>query len=145
MLFLTFFIAIDFIWLGMVLAISFLEAPVKFSTPSLTRPVALDVGRIVFTAFHWAQGGLFIASFILLIAMRTLSLKLVIPYSFLIGLLIAQSFWLLPALSYRAVAILQGLTLPDSPVHIIYVVLEGLKVILLIWLGIMALLKLQAL
>lgn len=36
-------IAVTFVWLGMVLAISFLEAPLKFRAPGLTVPVGLAV------------------------------------------------------------------------------------------------------
>ena len=39
---------VAFVWFGMTAGISLLEAPVKFTAPSLTREVALDVGRVVF-------------------------------------------------------------------------------------------------
>jgi hypothetical protein len=42
------------LWSGMTLGIS-LESWVKFKTPSLMKPVGLDVGRTVFSAFHKAQ------------------------------------------------------------------------------------------
>lgn len=38
-------VVVCLVWAGMVIGISFLEAPVKFMAPSLTRPVGLDVGR----------------------------------------------------------------------------------------------------
>ena len=132
---LTLFVALNFVWLGMVLAISFLEAPVKFTTPSLTRPVALDVGRVVFTAFHWVQGGLFVIGLALLVGLKASSIKIIVPYVALTGVLILQSFWLLPVLSARAAAVLQNLELSPSPVHIIYVLLEVGKIVILLWLG----------
>ena len=139
------FVAVNFTWLGMVLAISFLEAPVKFTTPSLTRPVALDVGRVVFTAFHWVQGGLFVVTLALLIGLKISSVKILVPYVALTGVLTVQSFWLLPVLSTRATAVLQNLELPPSPVHLIYILLELGKIAILLWLGIFALSRLQAL
>ena len=42
---------IAYVWLGLVLGVSFLATPVKFRAKSLTRPVALDVGRTTFHAF----------------------------------------------------------------------------------------------
>ena len=42
--------AATLIWLGMVLAISFLEAPLKFRAKGLELPVGLAIGRIVFRA-----------------------------------------------------------------------------------------------
>jgi hypothetical protein len=45
--------AVTFVWLGMVLAISFLEAPLKFRAPGVTIPVGLGIGRLVFRS-RWA-------------------------------------------------------------------------------------------
>ena len=44
--------ALFFVWAGMVLGISFLETPVKFTAPSVTLPIGLDVGRHVFGMFN---------------------------------------------------------------------------------------------
>jgi len=38
------------VWMGIVIGVSFLATPVKFTADSLTRPVALDVGRATFHA-----------------------------------------------------------------------------------------------
>jgi hypothetical protein len=40
------------LWLGMVVAISFLEAPIKFRAPAVTLPVGLGIGRLVFKALN---------------------------------------------------------------------------------------------
>ncbi|MCX6480237.1 MAG: hypothetical protein NTY24_07515 [Mycobacterium sp.] len=45
-------VAAVFIWLGMVLAISFLEAPLKFRAPGVTMQVGLGIGRLVFRALN---------------------------------------------------------------------------------------------
>jgi hypothetical protein len=37
-------VAVVFVWLGMVLAISFLEAPRKFRAPNVTLQIGLGVG-----------------------------------------------------------------------------------------------------
>jgi hypothetical protein len=42
--------AVVFVWLGMVLAISFLEAPLKFRAPNVTLQIGLGIGRLVFRA-----------------------------------------------------------------------------------------------
>lgn len=47
--------AAGFTWLGMVLAISFLEAPLKFRAPGLTVAVGLGIGRIVFRALNTVE------------------------------------------------------------------------------------------
>lgn len=48
-------VAATFVWLGMVLAISFLEAPLKFRAPGVTLPVGLGIGRLVFRALNAAD------------------------------------------------------------------------------------------
>ena len=124
--------SVCFIWLGMVLAISFLEAPVKFLAPSLTRAVALDVGRTVFTAFHMVQGGLAVIVLLLgLSVIKSMNIWHIVLLVILGSLLLLQSFWLLPVLNQRALDIGTGLVLEPSYHHLIYVVLEALKAILL--------------
>jgi hypothetical protein len=44
--------ATTFLWLGMVLAISFLEAPLKFRAPGVTVRIGLGIGRLVFRALN---------------------------------------------------------------------------------------------
>jgi hypothetical protein len=47
--------AATFVWLGMVLAISFLEAPLKFRAPGVTVVIGLGIGRLVFRALNGAE------------------------------------------------------------------------------------------
>lgn len=47
--------AVVFVWLGTVLAISFLEAPLKFRAPGVTIPLGLGIGRPVFRALNIAE------------------------------------------------------------------------------------------
>lgn len=42
-------------WLGMVVAISFLEAPIKFRAPGVTIPIGLGIDRRVFRALNIAE------------------------------------------------------------------------------------------
>ena len=44
--------AVAGVWLGMVLAISFLEAPLKFRAPGITLALGLGIGRLVFAALN---------------------------------------------------------------------------------------------
>ena len=47
--------AVTFVWLGMVTAISFVEAPLKFRAPGVTLPIGLGIGRLVFRALNIAE------------------------------------------------------------------------------------------
>lgn len=46
---------VPMLWLGMVLAISFLEAPLKFRAPGITIPLGLGIGRLVFRALNTVE------------------------------------------------------------------------------------------
>ena len=54
-------IAVVFVWLGMVLAISCLEAPLKFRAPDVTLQIGLGIGRLVFRALNTVEVGFAIA------------------------------------------------------------------------------------
>ena len=47
--------AVTFVWLGMVLAISFLEAPLKFRAPEVSLRIGLGIGRLVFGALNTVE------------------------------------------------------------------------------------------
>lgn len=40
------------VWIGMILAISFLEAPLKFRAPGITVELGVGIGRLVFRALN---------------------------------------------------------------------------------------------
>jgi hypothetical protein len=49
--------AVVFVWPGMVLAISFLEAPLKLRAPGVTLAIGLGIGRLVFRALNLVERG----------------------------------------------------------------------------------------
>jgi len=88
---------IALIWLGMVLGISFLEAPVKFMAPSVTLEIGLDIGRYVFRAFNKVECVFALVIAILLIIIRRKNLSMV-PIGLACLSLALQTAWLLPFL-----------------------------------------------
>ncbi|MGD1848007.1 MAG: hypothetical protein ACFB10_21650 [Salibacteraceae bacterium] len=128
-------IALTFIWVGMVLAISFLEAPLKFQAPNITTELGLGIGRIVFTALNTVE--LVIAAVIAIGLFRnTRPLTEHWPYAIPLSILFVQSVWLLPALTRRLDLILAGETLPSSYHHVLFIVLEVSKVVGLLVAGV---------
>jgi len=126
---------LGFVWAGLVLGISFLEAPVKFTAPSLTRAVGLDVGRHVFAALNKVEigfgvlgGGLwFFAGFRPDVRWGLAAVVLILA---------VQTVWLLPALRAQAETIIQGGEEPNkSYTHVAYVFLEVAKVAALLYVG----------
>jgi hypothetical protein len=118
-------------WLGILIGISFIATPVKFQAASLTRPVALDIGRATFRFFsriEWLLAALlFGAETVAKGAAWRWPLAVVVA-----AIVLAQAVWLLPALDQRAAGIISGTALAPSPAHRVYGALEGLKLLALL-------------
>jgi hypothetical protein len=132
-------IVVSLLWAGMVLGISFLEAPVKFTAPSLTLAVGLDVGRHVFGAFQNCQVALWLWAVGAAIYSRPG--HRIWTLVTLVGVcLLLQVFWLYPAMDARVTRIMVGSTPSPAPYHLLYISLEVLKALLLLGVGITMLL-----
>lgn len=125
---------VAFVWLGVTAGISLLETPVKFTAPTITRPVALDVGRVVFAALNKVELALLVL-LLVLVRVSGRSRELIAPCAALALILIAQSLWLLPELSARAESIIHGVEPGPSIAHAAYSVLELTKLVLLLYVG----------
>lgn len=123
-----------FVWFGITAGISLLEAPVKFTAPTISREIALDVGRVVFLALNRVELIMLILLMILIRAAGQ-ARQLWLLWAPLVLILIAQSAWLLPDLAARAQQIVAGNTPGPSIAHGTYALLEILKLVLLLALG----------
>lgn len=132
--------ALTFVWLGMVLAISFLEAPLKFRAPGVTLQIGLGIGRLVFRALNSAEV-LFAVCIAVGLTLNHPRTGIVVAYAIAIGALIAQLAGVRPRLTRRSDAVLAGDDAPRSHAHYVYVALEAVKVIALIVGGILLLLS----
>ena len=94
-------IAVPFVWFGMVLAISFIEAPLKFQAPGITIPLGLGIGQLVFFALNKME---IVCALLLLIAFwrtRSNQRSEMIPFGIAMLILILETVWLLPVLDAR--------------------------------------------
>lgn len=123
-----------FLWVGLTVGVSMLATPVRFTAESITRPVALDVGRVVFAALNKAE---LVALILLLVVVRAAgrSRDLWAWCSILALIVVAQGAWLIPELAARTDIILAGGQPPSSHAHAIYSTLELAKIGLLLYLG----------
>lgn len=127
--------ALAFLWCGLLLGVSFLATPVKFMAPSLTLPVALDVGRQTFLAFNRLEWVLCVAAVLLwLWSARTRWSGVLIAV--VSAVVLAETFWLLPTLDSRVQIIIAGQIPEPSGYHNWYIALEAGKAVLLLWLGV---------
>jgi hypothetical protein len=130
--------AICFTWLGMVLAISFVETPLKFRAPGVTLPIGLGIGRIVFRALNAVELCFAVVLVVTAVVGRVSGFVLVTVLVAAV-LLLAQLLAVRPGLNRRSDRVLAGENAPRSRAHLAYVGLEILKVAALIALGIAAL------
>ena len=130
--------AVIMLWAGVLIGVSFLAAPAKFSAPTLTLPVAMDVGRQEFGTLNLAE--ILLAVVTLAVAAyarppRTIWFGLVIAA----GVILLQALWLLPVLDARAEMIIRGEPPPSAPWHTVYIAIEVLKLLALLLVGWLAL------
>ena len=130
MLFHQLLVYICLIWLGMIVGISFLGAPLGFMVPGPTFEIGLDIGRRIFGFFNKVEWAMAIAMAILIVITRQKDRRL-ISLGVVCLILAVQTFLLLPILFDRVALILQGQTPPSSPAHPIYVLLEILNAVAL--------------
>ncbi len=124
-----------FVWLGMVLAISFVEAPLKFRAPGVTLPIGLGIGRLVFRALNAAESVLGLVV-IAALALSHPPVAAVVATATAAGALVVQLIAVRPPLTRRSDAVLAGAEVPRSRAHHVYVGLEVIKVLSLVVAGI---------
>ena len=124
-----------FIWLGMVLAISFLETPLKFRAPGVDIPVGLGIGRIVFRALNRVEIGLALITLATVVVSRPTPAVAALTAASVV-ILAGQIVAIRPRLNRRTDRVLAGQHSPRSSMHVYYVGLEAGKVLALAALGV---------
>jgi hypothetical protein len=128
-------VAVPFIWFGIIAAISFMEAPLKFQAPGITIPLGLGIGRLVFFALNKMElvlAAVFLISLFGNRSIGTVGRSLFIAIVVILGV---ETFWLLPVLDARAEQVINGTADPFSKMHFIYIALDAVKLVLLFILG----------
>lgn len=134
-------IAATFLWLGMVAAISFIEAPLKFRAPNVTLQIGLGIGRLVFRALNTVEAALAVAIAVALVT-GALPRGFAVAFVVAVAALAAQLIAVRPRLNRRSDAVLAQ---PDvahtrrSNAHYAYVGCELVKVVALVVAGILLL------
>jgi hypothetical protein len=126
-----------FVWLGMVAAISFLEAPLKFRAPGVTVRIGLGIGRRVFRALNTAEATL--TAVLVVAAVSGLPSQVAAAGAVAVVTLAVQLAVVRPRLTRRSDRVLAGEDVPRSSCHYVYVILELLKVAALLTTGVMLL------
>lgn len=131
-------VALTFVWLGMVVAISFLEAPLKFRAPNVTLQIGLGIGRLVFRALNSVEV-VFAIVILAIILASSLPVRIIAAFLIAFAALATQMVTVRPWLTRRSDKVFAGLNAPRSRGHYAYVGLEAIKVIALVVAGILLL------
>jgi hypothetical protein len=133
--------AVAFTWLGMVVAISFIETPLKFRARGVTVLIGLGIGRLVFRALNTVETALAVCLLVaVFLGQPTTPMTALALVAVLI--LVIQLAAIRPRLNRRTDLVLdadEGQELPRSRAHLAYIAAESLKVVTLPVLGIAAL------
>ena len=135
-------VAVAFCWLGMVLAISFIEAPLKFGAPGVTLQIGLGIGRRVFRALNAVETALAVV-IIVTFAIHRPSPGVLVAFAIAIAALAVQLIAVRPKLIQRSNAVLAAAPGEEaksrSQAHYYYVGFELIKVIALLAGGVLLL------
>jgi hypothetical protein len=126
--------AVAFVWSGMVLAISFIETPLKFRAPDVTHRIGLGIGRLVFRALNSVE---VVLAVVLLGAVMAENppRNVAITGAVAVLALLVQLAVVRPRLKRRSDLVLAGADVPRSHTHYLYVGLELVKLCALLATG----------
>ena len=128
-------VAAIFLWLGMVVAISFIEAPLKFRAPGVTLQIGLGIGRLVFRALNGCElllAGLVAVAFVV----DAPAVGTTVAATVAMVMLLAQVLLVRPRVTRRSDAVLAGGEGPRSRAHWVYIGLDLVKVVALVIAGV---------
>lgn len=123
------------LWFGVVFAISFIEAPLKFQAPGITIPLGLGIGRLVFMALNILEGVIAVALIAVSLWPKITAITgtlRVLLWSVVLVLVLKVAV-VRPPLNARTDQVLQGANPGESPWHYIYIALDVLLLALLVW------------
>jgi len=146
---------LPFIWFGMVVAISFIETPLKFRAPGMTHALGVGIGRIVFKVLNSVEA---VVAAVILLTWILQPALVSPPAGLLLGLAMAalalQVLVLRPSMAKRTKALSETALTHDggtavrakvgTNTHIAYITSEALKVLALPVAGILVVLAVAA-
>src|SRR5699024_3517394 len=127
-------------WIGLIIGISFIEAPLKFTAPGITIPLGLGIGRRVFLAMNITE---VVRAYVLGSSLIKLcrsqrvqpveDFQQILFYSFIaVGLLLIKTVIIRPILAIESAAVLAGTSPGGSSTHFYYIGVEAILFIALV-------------
>jgi len=133
---------ITLVWLSFIVAISFVEAPAKFTALGIQKPFAevtpalqhaLKIGHVVMHKLNRVEWICCLFSWVLLLRLRVVRTRgSVVLLGAITALLAWQTWGLYPELDARVQLIVHGTLLPQTWHHLGFAIAEGAKALLLV-------------
>lgn len=133
-------VALPVLWFGMIAAISFIEAPLKFQAPGITIPLGLGIGRLVFATLNIVEAAILLALTLLSfwpVSARISGSRLLVWFGLVVVFATKVAF-VRPPLNARTDLVLAGAEAGQSPWHYIYIACDVATMVLVIVLAVMA-------
>ncbi|QEO13345.1 hypothetical protein FLP10_02135 [Agromyces intestinalis] len=124
-------IVLPVFWIGALVALSFLETPLKFQAPGITIPLGLGIGRIMFTALAILGGVVLVATTLVHLRPRPARSSVVVLAAIWLVYLV-ETFAIRPALSVRTDAVIAGEEAGGSSLHYVYIAADVTLLALLV-------------
>jgi hypothetical protein len=119
-------VGIPLLWAGLVLGLSFIETPLRFRAPGVTREVGLSIGRLMFGTLNRIELMLALALFaVWLPGAERIAAR--VALTAVIGIVALQTGWLLPHLDAQAAALIGGAIPIATFHHALFIVLDVVK------------------
>lgn len=125
------------IWLGLIIGISLIEAPLKFAAPGITIPLGLGIGRRVFFAMNLTEIAIAVMLIIALVALwrsHAVGISRGIRWMSIcaVAVLAIKTVVIRPLLSARTDAVLTGESSGGSSTHYFYIAADFALIVLLV-------------
>jgi hypothetical protein len=125
-------------WLGLIVGISLIEAPLKFQAPGITVPLGLGIGRLVFGAMNIVEAVLAALLVLALVRSRAPRAERILTLA-LVVVLALKALVVRPLMQATTDAVVAGEGEGGSGLHLVYIAADGLLIV-----GLAALLALAA-
>ncbi|MBB5513174.1 hypothetical protein HD598_001861 [Neomicrococcus aestuarii] len=129
------------LWLGLIIGISLIEAPLKFQAPGITIPLGLGIGRLVFGVMNTVEFFIFAAMLFATIG-RGVSTAIQGMVAALGVVQLVKVIVVRPQLNHQTDLVLSGASDGGSLWHYAYIACDGVLILLLIgvlWAGVRSL------
>lgn len=120
------------VWIGLIIAIDLIEAPLKFQAPGITIPLGLGIGRLVFTAMNIAEVVIAVLLLVAVLRRPRPGRAGLITGGIIAALLVVKTAIIRPLLAVHTDAVLAGTSEGGSMTHIWYIGVDAVLFIALI-------------